>query len=105
MPSRIAGRALRMIPGLGSVSVRNVYPGNRPMLSDGLPVAGPTPIEGFYLQGGMGSIGMHAAPATARWLVDAIMSGNGNVNQDWLRPDRFPGWGAQASTTPDGSAR
>jgi glycine/D-amino acid oxidase-like deaminating enzyme len=91
MPARIAARALRMIPGLGSPSVKNVYPGNRPMLSDGLPVAGRTLVEGLYLHGGMGSIGMHAAPATARWLVDAVMSGD-DVAQEWLRPGRFPGW-------------
>lgn len=92
MPSRIAARALRMIHGLGSLSVKNVYPGNRPMLSDGLPVAGRTPIDGLYVHGGMGSIGMHAAPATARWLVDAVIAGDGNPSQRWLLPGRFPGW-------------
>jgi glycine/D-amino acid oxidase-like deaminating enzyme len=92
MPSRIAGRALRMMSGLGSLTVTNAYPGNRPMLSDGLPVAGRTAIEGLFVHGGMGSIGMHAAPATARWLVDAVMSGDGDPKQDWLLPRRFPGW-------------
>lgn len=91
MPSRIAARALRMMPGLGSPAVKNVYPGNRPMLSDGLPVAGRTAIDGLYVHGGMGSIGMHAAPATARWLTDAVLAGE-DVGQAWLRPDRFPGW-------------
>ncbi|RWQ32655.1 MAG: FAD-binding oxidoreductase [Mesorhizobium sp.] len=93
MASRIAGRTLRMLPGLGSPRVSNVYPGNRPMLSDGLPVAGKTDIDGLFVHGGMGSIGMHAAPATARWLVDAVLSGDGNPAQRWLRPERFPGWG------------
>ena len=92
MPSRIAGRALRMISGLGSLRVTNAYPGNRPMLSDGLPVAGRTPIEGLFVLGGMGSIGMHAAPATARWLVDAVISGDGDPEQSWLLPRRFAGW-------------
>jgi D-hydroxyproline dehydrogenase subunit beta len=92
MPARVAARAVRMIPGLGSLGVTNVYPGNRPMLSDGLPVAGRTAIEGLYLHGGMGSIGMHAAPATARWLVDAVLNGDGNPRQEWLRPNRFASW-------------
>jgi len=92
MPSRIATRALRMIPGLSSLNVRNAYPGNRPMLSDGLPVAGRTPIEGLFVHGGMGSIGMAAAPATARWLVEAVLSGDGDPKQAWLLPNRFPGW-------------
>jgi glycine/D-amino acid oxidase-like deaminating enzyme len=90
--SRIAARALRMISGLASLKVRNAYSGNRPMLSDGLPVAGATPIQGLFLHGGMGSIGMAAAPATARWLVDAVLSGDGNPKQAWLLPSRFPGW-------------
>jgi len=94
MASRIAGRTLRMLPGLGSPQVKNVYPGNRPMLSDGLPVAGKTSIDGLFVHGGMGSIGMHAAPATARWLVDALLAGEDNPAQAWLRPDRFPGWKA-----------
>lgn len=93
MASRIAQRTLRMLPGLGTPPVRNVYPGNRPMLPDGLPVAGRTAIEGLFIHGGLGSIGMHAAPATARWLVEAVLSGDGNPKQEWLRPDRFPGWG------------
>ena len=90
MASRIAGRALRMITGLGSLKVTNVYPGARPMLSDGLPVAGRTAIEGLFVHGGMGSIGMHAAPATARWLADAVASGDGNPHKDWLLPSRIP---------------
>jgi D-hydroxyproline dehydrogenase subunit beta len=94
-PSRIAARALRMIPGLDSLRVTNAYPGNRPMLSDGLPTAGPTRIEGLYVHGGMGSIGMHAAPATARWLVDWVVRGRASPKWDWLRPERFPGWGEE----------
>jgi len=92
MPARIAGRALRMIGGLDSLAVRNAYPGNRPMLSDGLPAAGRTRIEGLFIHGGMGSIGMHAAPVTARWLAEAVVAGKGDPVQSWLRPDRFAGW-------------
>lgn len=92
MAARIAGRALRMLNGLASLDVKNVYPGNRPMLSDGLPVAGRTRIEGLFVHGGLGSIGMAAAPATARWLTEAVLAGDGSPAQEWLRPQRFPGW-------------
>ncbi|MGX5842992.1 FAD-dependent oxidoreductase [Mesorhizobium sp. ArgA1] len=92
MVARIAAPTLRKLPGLGSPWVTNVYPGNRPMLSDWLPVAGRAAIEGLYVHGGMGSIGMHTAPATARWLADVVLSGNGNPKQTWLRPQRFAGW-------------
>jgi len=92
MASRIAARALRMLGGLGTLAVKNVYPGNRPMLSDGLPVAGRTAVDGLYVLGGLGSIGMAAAPAAARWLAEAVVAGDGNPPQPWLRPQRFPGW-------------
>jgi len=36
---------------------------------------------------------MHAAPATARWLAAAVTRGDGNPKQEWLRPQRFLGWG------------
>lgn len=94
MASRIAARTLRMLGGLAGLAVRNVYPGNRPMLSDGLPVAGRTPVEGLFVHGGLGSIGMAAAPATARWLAQAVLEGDGDPPQPWLRPGRFPGWAA-----------
>ncbi|MGX5850164.1 FAD-dependent oxidoreductase [Mesorhizobium sp. PL10] len=92
MAARIAAPTLRMLPGLGSPRVTDVYPGNRPMLSDRLPVAGRTAIEGLYVHGGMGSMGINTAPATARWLADAMLSGDGNPKQTWLRPQRFAGW-------------
>ncbi|MGX9145689.1 FAD-dependent oxidoreductase [Mesorhizobium sp. 128a] len=92
MAACIAARTLRMLPGLGLPRMTNVYPGNRPMLSDGLPVDGRTAIEGLYVHCGMGSIGRHAAPATARWVADAVLSGDDNPKQIWLRPQRFAGW-------------
>ena len=75
------------------LAATNAYPGNRPMLSDGMPVAGRSPVDGLYVHGGMGSIGMHAAPATARWLAEAVVSGDGQPDKPWLVPDRFEGWG------------
>lgn len=90
--SSIATRAIRLVGRLATLKVLNAYLGNRPMLSDGMPVAGKSLIEGLYVHGGMGSIGMHAAPATARWLAEAIVSGKGQPDKAWLVPGRFPGW-------------
>ena len=98
MPGRLAARSLRMMAGLKSLNVTNAWMGNRPMVSDGLPVAGRTRIDGLYIHGGLGSIGMHSAPATARWLVDAIMEGSGEPDKPWLVPGRFPGWAERIET-------
>ena len=93
MPARIAERAIGLIKGFASMSVDNAWVGNRPMLPDGLPAAGRTPLEGLYVHGGLGSIGMHSGPATARWLAQAVVDGHGDPDMPWLTPARLPGWG------------
>jgi glycine/D-amino acid oxidase-like deaminating enzyme len=92
MPARIARRAIGLVKGFASLSIENAWLGNRPMLPDGLPVAGRTPLDGLYVLGGLGSIGMHSGPATARWLADAVAGGAGEPDLPWLTPARLPGW-------------
>jgi glycine/D-amino acid oxidase-like deaminating enzyme len=59
------------------------------MSPDGLPLVGPTRTDGIYLHAGHGSIGMQAAPATARWLAN-LMTGKATPPElEKLRPDRF----------------
>lgn len=89
MPARLAQRALSLAPGLATVGVSNAWYGLRPMTVDGLPVAGSTAIEGLYLHGGHGSLGMQAAPATARWLAQAIVENQSSPEMTWLNPARF----------------
>jgi len=98
MAARIADRAIGLIKGFASMTVDNAWVGNRPMLPDGLPAAGPTQIEGLYVHGGLGSIGMHSGPATARWLATAVVSGNGEPDRPWLTTARLPGWETAART-------
>lgn len=95
MPQRLARRALDLAPGLAQVAVAEARQGLRPILADGLPVAGETPVTGLYVHGGHGSLGMQAAPATARWLAER-MTGGGQTGQTgqtderpWLDPGRF----------------
>ncbi len=59
------------------------------MTADGLPVAGATAIEGLYLNGGHGSLGMQAAPATARWLAQTMIENQPRPEMTWLSPARF----------------
>ena len=66
MPRRIARRALDLLPGLAEVSITRGWYGLRPMSPDGLPLVGPTAVEGLFVHGGHGSIGMQSAPWTAR---------------------------------------
>jgi glycine/D-amino acid oxidase-like deaminating enzyme len=89
MPSRLAGRALALAPGLKNLSVANSWYGLRPMTADGLPIAGATAIEGLYLHGGHGSLGMQAAPATARWLAESLVESHSGSQMAWLSPERL----------------
>ena len=89
MPRRIAARALELLPGLAQASITAGWHGMRPMSPDGLPLVGPTQVEGLFLHAGHGSIGMQASPATARWLADLIVGGKQAPELERLRPDRF----------------
>ena len=66
-------------------------PTERPvaLIEDGLPLVGTTETEGLYLHAGHGSIGMQAAPATARWLAELVAGDRQAPELSRLRPDRF----------------
>ncbi len=88
MPRLIAERALRCLPGLSQVPVVAAWSGLRPMTPDGWPIVGRS-VDGVWVHGGHGSIGMQAAPATARWLADLIVAGEGGEELSELGPERF----------------
>jgi glycine/D-amino acid oxidase-like deaminating enzyme len=88
MPQLIAQRALHCLPGLGQVPVVAAWSGLRPMTPDGRPIVGRT-LQGIWVHGGHGSIGMQAAPATARWLAEAIVTGEAKEELSELGPERF----------------
>jgi glycine/D-amino acid oxidase-like deaminating enzyme len=88
MPKRIAQRALDLLPGMGAMSITAGWYGMRPMTPDGLPVVGRTAVEGLYVHGGHGSIGMQSAPWTAR-LLAAELVGTPSPELARFRPDRF----------------
>jgi glycine/D-amino acid oxidase-like deaminating enzyme len=88
MPERLARRALRVLPGLRELRVVSAWAGTRPMTPDGMPVCGQI-ADGVWVHGGHGSVGMQAGPATARWLVDAILGGEPQPELEALSPARF----------------
>lgn len=88
MPRLIAMRALTLVPGLADVPITAAWYGMRPMTPDGMPMAGRHDAEGLHLHGGHGSIGMMAAPTTARWLVAGI-AGEAPAELARFDPARF----------------
>jgi glycine/D-amino acid oxidase-like deaminating enzyme len=88
MPEWLARRALRVAPGLRELGVVAAWSGMRPMTPDGMPVCGAI-SDCVWVHGGHGSVGMQAGPATARWLVDAMLGGEPNSELERLSPRRF----------------
>lgn len=64
--------ALTAAPALADFSTTETWAGIRPGTPDGLPVLGPTPLDGYFLASGHYRNGILLAPATARLIVDAI---------------------------------
>ena len=58
----VLAEALRVAPGLAEGVMADVRVGIRPMSLDGLPVVGPTPIEGVHLANGLGPSGLMMGP-------------------------------------------
>jgi glycine/D-amino acid oxidase-like deaminating enzyme len=88
MPQRIAGRALDLLPGMAQMKITAGWYGMRPMTPDGLPIVGSAGIDGVYVHGGHGSIGMQSAPGTARMLAE-IMEGRPVDGADQFAMTRF----------------
>ena len=59
-------------PGAGDVSRARLWKGARPMLPDGPPVVGPSPVPGVWLNLGHGSSGWALSCGSARLLADRI---------------------------------
>lgn len=64
-----------LLPGLDLDRRRAEWVGPRPVTVDGLPLAGATRAPGVWVHGGHGMWGMCHGPATARWLVQQMVTG------------------------------
>ncbi|MBV9333961.1 MAG: glycine oxidase ThiO, partial [Candidatus Eremiobacteraeota bacterium] len=67
--------ALNAAPALGSFTITESWAGLRPGTPDGLPVLGTTELDGFLLATGHYRNGILLAPATARFVADAVERG------------------------------
>jgi D-hydroxyproline dehydrogenase subunit beta len=89
-PRELAARALEVAPGLArTVGVTRAWSGLRPITPDGLPLVGPTAVKSVYVHGGHASLGMQAAPATARWLAAHMHGEETDPTLEELWPSRF----------------
>lgn len=79
-----------LVPALKGVKVRRTWGCLRPMSIDLLPIIGPAPgVPGLDLITGHGRSGMSLAPASAKALVDHILTGSADLDLSPYAPDRF----------------
>jgi glycine oxidase len=81
--------AQQLCPALGMSAVVEFWAGLRPASPDGLPVLGPTDLEGYWLALGHFRNGILLAPITAQILSSWLLTGKPSLPVDALRPQRF----------------
>lgn len=87
---RLVEVTARGIPAMADRPVLDVWSGERPCTSDGMPIIGATrAIDGLSFAVGHGMWGMILAPASARVVLDGVVSGDRSVSSPLLSPDRF----------------
>ena len=79
-------------PGAAHLSTgTQSWRGARLFLPDGMPVVGPTPVPGVWINAGHGANGWGMAQGCARILADRIQGKAPEIDIQALRPDRFTG--------------
>ena len=81
--------AQKVCPALEQSAVAEFWAGLRPASSDGLPLLGPTEIEGYWVALGHFRNGILLAPITAEILSAWLLTGKPSMPVDALRPTRF----------------
>ncbi len=76
------------VPQLQDAEVVNEWVGLRTLTPDGMPLLGPTAIDGFHLATGMNGEGVTNAPVLTQALARQLMQGSDEI-ADRLRIDRF----------------
>jgi glycine oxidase len=86
----LMGAAARLLPAADAATVDEGRAGLRPGTPDGLPLLGPTRLDGFWLATGHYRNGILLAPVTARLLADALDGAHVPVWSPFLA-ERFVG--------------
>jgi len=81
--------AQQLCPALEKSAVVELWAGLRPASADGLPVLGPTDLEGYWVALGHFRNGILLTPITAQILSSWLLTGTPSLPVDALRPQRF----------------
>jgi len=86
---QILDAVLELVPGLADAEITETWAGLRPGTPDGLPILGPTDIEGLWVATGHYRNGILLAPATARLMRDWVLQYPLPVDTSAFSPLRF----------------
>ena len=81
--------AMEEFPGCGDPARAEFWTGLRPLMPDCVPVIGPTPVPGLYLNTGHGSLGWTLCYGSAKLLADLISGNPTDIDPSGLGLDRF----------------
>jgi glycine oxidase len=87
--------AIEMVPSLAEAEIAELWTGFRPLSADGLPIIGPSAIEGLFYATGHGPSGVGPAPGTARLLAALVLGREPPVPPEAFSPLRFGRLGAR----------
>lgn len=102
---QILGGVLELVPGLAGAEVVETWAGLRPGTPDGLPILGPTDIEGLAVATGHHRNGILLTPVTTKLLRDWIIRGKVSMDVEAFSPLRFAGMHAHQNATRGAAAR
>ncbi|MFO7675408.1 MAG: FAD-binding oxidoreductase [bacterium] len=81
-------RMVRLVPRLAGVKVLRQWAGSYEMSPDGNPICDRTPVEGFFVAGGMSGHGFMFGPAVGRLMAELIDCGRPHLPLDQFALDR-----------------
>ncbi|MBI4458824.1 MAG: glycine oxidase ThiO [Acidobacteria bacterium] len=87
--TRLLQAAQQMCPILEQSKVADLWAGLRPAAPDGLPLLGPTAVQGYFVALGHFRNGILLAPITAEILSGWLLQGKSPLPTDALLPRRF----------------
>ena len=87
--SGLLAMAQWLSPLLADSSVAEFWTGLRPTAKDGLPILGPTELDGYWVALGHFRNGILLAPITAEILASWMVRGKPSLPVDALLPSRF----------------
>ena len=83
--------ATELVPSLEGAAIVETWSGLRPGTPDGLPIIGPTDVDGLFIATGHYRNGILLAPATAKCIREWIVEGKTSSPVENFSPMRFAG--------------